>query len=35
VDWNLRTCGRRGHVTYAPTEDDLRAKLHTTTAEVT
>jgi uncharacterized membrane protein (DUF2068 family) len=32
VDWNLRTCGRRGHVTYAPTEDDLRHKLHTRTA---
>jgi uncharacterized membrane protein (DUF2068 family) len=32
VDWNLRTCGRRGHVTYAPTEHDLRRKLHTSTA---
>jgi uncharacterized membrane protein (DUF2068 family) len=31
VDWNLRTCGRRGHVTYAPTEEDLRARLHATT----
>jgi uncharacterized membrane protein (DUF2068 family) len=31
VDWNLRTCGRRGHVTYAPTEDDLRSRLHATT----
>src|SRR5262245_3857997 len=31
VDWNLRTCARRGHVTYAPTEDDLRARLHATT----
>ncbi len=20
VDWSLRTCGRRGHITYAPTE---------------
>ncbi len=28
VDWNLRSCGRKGHVTYAPTEDDLRQKLH-------
>jgi len=27
VDWNLRTCGRRGHVTYAPDEPDLRARL--------
>jgi uncharacterized membrane protein (DUF2068 family) len=32
VDWNLRACGRRGHVTYAPTEDELRARLHTTTS---
>jgi uncharacterized membrane protein (DUF2068 family) len=32
VDWNLRTCGRRGHVTYAPTEEELRVRLHTTTA---
>src|SRR4051812_46125527 len=31
VDWNLRTCARRGHVTYAPTEDDFREKLHTPT----
>jgi uncharacterized membrane protein (DUF2068 family) len=31
VDWNLRTCGRRGHVTYAPTEADLRNKLHAST----
>jgi uncharacterized membrane protein (DUF2068 family) len=31
VDWNLRTCGRRGHVTYAPSEDELRIRLHTTT----
>jgi uncharacterized membrane protein (DUF2068 family) len=27
VDWNLRTCGRRGHVTYVPDEPDLRARL--------
>ena len=32
VDWNLRVCGRRGHVTYAPTEETLRARLHTQTA---
>ena len=32
MDWNLRTCGRRGHVTYAPDEDDLRARLHAETA---
>jgi uncharacterized membrane protein (DUF2068 family) len=28
VDWNLRTCARRGHVTYAPDEPELRAHLH-------
>jgi uncharacterized membrane protein (DUF2068 family) len=31
VDWNLRSCGRRGHVTYAPDETDLRDALHVTT----
>jgi uncharacterized membrane protein (DUF2068 family) len=31
VDWNLRVCGRRGHVMYAPDEEDLRARLHATT----
>jgi uncharacterized membrane protein (DUF2068 family) len=31
VDWNLRVCARRGHVTYAPIEEDLRARLHTPT----
>jgi uncharacterized membrane protein (DUF2068 family) len=31
MDWNLRSCGRHGHVTYAPIEDDLRAKLHVET----
>jgi uncharacterized membrane protein (DUF2068 family) len=31
MDWNLRTCGRRGHVTYAPTEDQLRARLRAQT----
>ncbi|HEX6501335.1 MAG TPA: DUF2127 domain-containing protein [Micromonosporaceae bacterium] len=31
MDWNLRACGRRGHVTYAPVEDALRAKLHAQT----
>ncbi len=31
MDWNLRVCGRRGHVTYAPTEDELRVRLHTHT----
>lgn len=27
MDWNLRTCSRRGHVTYAPDEPELRAKV--------
>jgi uncharacterized membrane protein (DUF2068 family) len=31
VDWNLRTCGWRGHETYAPDEADLRAQLCATT----
>ena len=31
MDWNLRVCGRHGHVTYAPTEEELRSKLHTHT----
>ncbi|WP_345128191.1 DUF2127 domain-containing protein [Dactylosporangium darangshiense] len=31
MDWNLRTCARRGHVTYAPTEDAFREKLHAIT----
>jgi uncharacterized membrane protein (DUF2068 family) len=31
VDWNLRVCGRRGHVTYAPTEEELRAHLRVAT----
>jgi uncharacterized membrane protein (DUF2068 family) len=31
VDWNLRTCARRGHVTYAPDETELRERLHTGT----
>jgi uncharacterized membrane protein (DUF2068 family) len=31
VDWNLRTCARSGHVTYAPTEAALSAKLEATT----
>jgi uncharacterized membrane protein (DUF2068 family) len=32
VDWNLRVCGRRGHVTYAPAEEDLRERLQAETA---
>jgi uncharacterized membrane protein (DUF2068 family) len=31
VDWNLRGCARKGHLTYAPTEDDLRERLRAAT----
>ena len=31
MDWNLRTCARRGHVSYAPSETEYRAKLAATT----
>ena len=31
MDWNLRTCARKGHVTYAPDEPPLRAKLEAST----
>jgi uncharacterized membrane protein (DUF2068 family) len=31
VDWNLRTCARKGHVTYAPDEPQFRAKLEAET----
>jgi uncharacterized membrane protein (DUF2068 family) len=31
VDWNLRTCSRAGHVTYAPAEQAYRAKLEAST----
>jgi uncharacterized membrane protein (DUF2068 family) len=31
VDWNLRTCGRRGHVTYVPDEPELRDRLSAST----
>ena len=27
MDWNLRSCSRRGHVTYAPEEPEYRARL--------
>jgi uncharacterized membrane protein (DUF2068 family) len=33
VDWSLRSCGRRGHVTYAPDEPALRTSLHVTTPQ--
>jgi len=31
MEWNLRTCSRRGHVTYAPDEPEYRAKLEAAT----
>jgi uncharacterized membrane protein (DUF2068 family) len=31
MDWNLRTCARRGHVTYAPDEERYQAKLNADT----
>jgi uncharacterized membrane protein (DUF2068 family) len=33
VEWSLLDCGRRGHVTYAPAEDDLKAQLSAHTPE--
>ena len=27
MEWNLRTCARKGHVTYAPDEPEFRARL--------
>jgi len=33
VEWSLLDCGRRGHVTYAPAETDLRAQLSAETPE--
>ena len=31
MDWSLRGCSRAGHVTYAPDEEELRARLHVAT----
>jgi uncharacterized membrane protein (DUF2068 family) len=31
MDWNLRHCSRKGHETYAPTEEKLRSRLHVQT----
>ncbi len=31
IDWNVRSCSRSGHVTYAPTEPGLRQRLEATT----
>jgi uncharacterized membrane protein (DUF2068 family) len=33
VEWNLRTCARSGHATYAPIEDELRVRLLTRTPQ--
>ncbi len=31
MDWSLRGCARKGHITYAPDETDLRERLHVST----
>ena len=31
MDWSLRACGRKGHVTFAPSEPELRDRLHAQT----
>ena len=31
MDWNLRGCARKGHVTYCPDESEFRARLEATT----
>jgi uncharacterized membrane protein (DUF2068 family) len=31
MDWNLRACARHGHATSAPTEPELRERLHAST----
>lgn len=31
MDWNMRSCSRNGHVTYAPTEAEYRARLEAST----
>jgi uncharacterized membrane protein (DUF2068 family) len=33
VDWNLLTCGIEGHISYAPEESGLRARLQATSAD--
>lgn len=32
MDWSLRACGRKGHVTFAPSEPELRDRLRAQTA---
>jgi uncharacterized membrane protein (DUF2068 family) len=31
MDWSLRACSRKGHITYAPDEPELRERLHVAT----
>ena len=31
MDWNLRSCSRKGHVTYAPDEPEFRSRLEAST----
>lgn len=33
VDWSLRHCARKGHITYAPDEPELRERLHTSVVQ--
>jgi len=33
MDWNLRSCARRGHITYVPDEPELRDRLTVTTPQ--
>jgi len=33
VDWSLFGCGRHGHITFAPVEPELRARLHAQLAD--
>lgn len=33
MDWNRRTCARRGHITYRPDDEQLAARLTTGTAQ--
>jgi uncharacterized membrane protein (DUF2068 family) len=35
MDWNLRSCSRKGHVTYAPQEPEFRARIEATTTQGT
>ncbi len=32
-DWNLRSCGRVGHVTWRPSEDELAERIHVETVD--